>query len=105
MLGRLVEPAVETAERRVAGDPRLVENLAWGEPRTGHPEGSIAAHVEDLLEKLEAAVQRADALCEEMRLLTLASSADLRALRQWMTEEIVQQSRHGAAPVAITSSS
>ena len=40
-------------ERRVASDPRLVENLSWGEPRTGHPEGSIAAHVEDLLETLE----------------------------------------------------
>ncbi len=51
------------------------------------------------VEKLEAAVQRADALCEEMRLLTLASSADLRALRQWMTEEIVGQARHGAEPV------
>jgi len=40
-------------ERQVSSDPRLVDNLAWGEPRAGHPEGSIAAHVEDLLEQLE----------------------------------------------------
>jgi anti-sigma regulatory factor (Ser/Thr protein kinase) len=51
------------------------------------------------VEKLEVAVQQADVLCEEMRLLTLASSGDLRALRAWMTEEIVAQARHDAAPV------
>lgn len=49
--------------------------------------------------KLEVAVQRADILCEEMRLLTLASSADVRLLRRWMTEEIEQQARHNASPV------
>ena len=51
------------------------------------------------VEKLDKAVKAADVLCEEMRLLTLASPEDLRALRAWMTEEIVQQARHGAAPV------
>lgn len=40
-------------ERRVASDPELLDGLAWGEPRRGHPEGSVAAHVEDLLEELE----------------------------------------------------
>ena len=39
-------------------------------------------------------------LCAEMRLLTLASSEDLRALRAWMTHEVVQQTRYGAEPVA-----
>jgi len=37
-----------------------VENLGWGEPRTGHPEGSVAAHVEDLLETLEEWDEPAD---------------------------------------------
>ena len=36
----------------MARDPLLLEGLAWGEPRAGHPEGSVAAHVEDLLEML-----------------------------------------------------
>src|SRR3712207_5013454 len=39
-------------ERRVSSDRRLLDNLAWGKPRSGHPEGSIAAHVADLLETL-----------------------------------------------------
>jgi anti-sigma regulatory factor (Ser/Thr protein kinase) len=52
------------------------------------------------VQKLDMAVKAADVLCEEMRLLTLASSGDLRALRAWMTEEVVQQALHGAAPVA-----
>jgi hypothetical protein len=40
-------------ERRVTEDPQLLEGLAWGRPRKGHPEGSIAAHVGDLLEQLD----------------------------------------------------
>jgi hypothetical protein len=40
-------------EERVTSDPELLSGLAWGEPRTGHPEGSVAAHVEDLLEELD----------------------------------------------------
>ena len=51
------------------------------------------------VEKLDMAVKAADVLCEEMQLLTLASSDDLRALRAWMTEEVVRQTQHGAAPV------
>ena len=52
------------------------------------------------VEKLDRAVKAADVLCAEMRLLTLTSSADLRALRAWMTHEVVQQTRYGAEPVA-----
>ena len=40
-------------ERQVTSDPVLLDGIAWGEPRVGHPEGSVAAHVEDLLEELE----------------------------------------------------
>ena len=36
-------------ERAVAADPRLLEGLAWGSPRRGHPEGSVGRHVADLL--------------------------------------------------------
>lgn len=50
------------------------------------------------VQELERAVAAADELCEEARLLTLASSPELRALRRWMTEEIVGQI-HGAVPV------
>jgi len=36
-------------ERAVAEDPELLAGLAWGKPRAGHPEGTVGAHVGDLL--------------------------------------------------------
>ena len=36
-------------ERAVTADPRLLEGLAWGRPRRGHPEGAVGNHVADLL--------------------------------------------------------
>jgi anti-sigma regulatory factor (Ser/Thr protein kinase) len=52
------------------------------------------------VEKLARAVEAADVHCQEMRLLTLASSDEIRTLRAWMTEEVVNQIRHGAAPTS-----
>jgi hypothetical protein len=40
-------------ERRVVADPELLEGLAWGEPRAGHPEGPVGIHVADLLKQLD----------------------------------------------------
>jgi hypothetical protein len=40
-------------EARVTRDPDLLEGLAWGEPRAGHPEGAVARHVEHLLDRLD----------------------------------------------------
>ena len=40
-------------ERALTEDPELREGLAWGEPRPGHPEGSVGMHVGQLLETLE----------------------------------------------------
>jgi hypothetical protein len=48
--------------------------------------------------ELQRTVLAADALCEEARLLTLASTPELKALRAWMTEEIVAQTQ-GVDPV------
>ena len=50
------------------------------------------------VERLQDAVKRADRLCEEMQLLTLASTPDLRALRAWMTEQVAHQLRDHAEP-------
>jgi len=47
-------------EERVTRDPDLLEGLAWGEPRAGHPEGSVAAHVNDLLALLDEWEEPAD---------------------------------------------
>jgi hypothetical protein len=40
-------------ERAVAEAPELRAGLAWGEPRTAHPEGSVGAHVAHLLRAID----------------------------------------------------
>ena len=37
-----------TAFDRLTADGRYLKNIRWGEPRAGHPEGSIQAHIADL---------------------------------------------------------
>jgi hypothetical protein len=52
----------------------------------------------ELVEQLHVAVERADQLCRDGRLLTLASPPEIRELRAWMTHEVSTQARDGAAP-------
>lgn len=52
-----------------------------------------------MVQRLQEAVMAADALCEQMELLTVASPPELRALRAWMAGELVAQIDHGAPPV------
>ena len=40
-------------ERRLAADPTLRNGLAWGQPRRGHPEGTVEAHVGELLRMID----------------------------------------------------
>ena len=40
-------------EDRIARDPELRRGLAWGEPRAGHPEGTVGRHVAELLGTLD----------------------------------------------------
>jgi hypothetical protein len=40
-------------EEALARDPDLLAGWAWGQPRRGHPEGRVGAHVAHLLEKLD----------------------------------------------------
>jgi hypothetical protein len=74
----------ETAlELRVSQDPLLLEGLAWGKPRGGHPEGNVGAHVADLLETLnrwgETGQRRA-----ELRFIALVHDAMKYRVREWM---------------------
>jgi hypothetical protein len=67
-------------ERAVAEDPVLLEGLAWGEPRKGHPEGSVGAHVGDLIATIdrwgERGARRAD-----LRFIALVHDALKYAVR------------------------
>jgi len=38
----------------ITNDPRYQRNLDWGEPRAGHPEGTIRAHIAEVDGNLEA---------------------------------------------------
>lgn len=40
-------------ERRITAEPELLDGLAWGKPRAGHPEGAVGTHVSDLLRALD----------------------------------------------------
>ena len=60
---------------------------------------ALPGEASQMVRGLQAAVAAADQLCLERRLLTLASSEELTALRRWMTEEIVAQVEEGREPV------
>jgi len=37
----------------ILADPRYQRNLDWGEPRPGHPEGTVRSHIEEIEPNLE----------------------------------------------------
>lgn len=51
-------------ERQLSSNDELLQGLAWGKPRAGHPEGRVGAHVAELLQMIdrwgETAERRAD---------------------------------------------
>jgi anti-sigma regulatory factor (Ser/Thr protein kinase) len=51
-----------------------------------------------LMRRLHRAVERADELCEENQMLALASPPAIRRLRDWMTDEVVEQVELARAP-------
>ena len=69
-------------ERALSEDPVLQEGLAWGEPRRGHPEGSVAAHVADLLDTIERWGETGKRR-EELRLLALVHDALKNRVQNW----------------------
>jgi len=54
----------------IRADPRYLHNLDWGEPRPGHPEGTVRAHIAELERNLEALRPRlSEADCRKLLLL------------------------------------
>lgn len=75
------EPESEL-ERRLVSDPVLLEGLAWGRPREGHPEGSVGRHVADLLRTIdewgETGARRSD-----LRFLSLIHDSMKSDVNHW----------------------
>lgn len=70
-------------ERAVAGDAALIEGLAWGKPRSGHPEGSVGRHVADLLRRLDEWDERGEARsC--LRFIALVHDSFKYQVRDWL---------------------
>ena len=69
-------------ERAVAADPGLQEGLAWGKPRRAHPEGSVGAHVADLLETIERWGETGRRR-EELRFLALVHDSMKHQVQNW----------------------
>jgi hypothetical protein len=49
-----VRPDSADILRRIIRDERYQRNVAWGEPRAGHPEGTLVAHIAGLERNLQA---------------------------------------------------
>jgi hypothetical protein len=66
---------LETAlERAICADPRWRAGVMWGEPRSGHPEGAVIAHVADVLANVDRVAQDA-ADREQLRVAALVHDA------------------------------
>jgi hypothetical protein len=69
-------------ERAVAADPELLAGLAWGRPRKGHPEGTVGAHVADLLRTVERG-DHSPEVRTELRFLALVHDAFKYRVQEW----------------------
>jgi hypothetical protein len=69
-------------ERAVTADPELRAGLAWGKPRKGHPEGTVGAHVADLLRAIDRRGHPAPVRAE-LRFLALVHDAFKYRVQEW----------------------
>jgi hypothetical protein len=79
-------------ERAVSQDPVLLEGLAWGKPREGHPEGSVGAHVADLLATIDAWGERGRRR-SDLRFLALVHDSLKHQVRGWLPKS--GENHHG----------
>jgi hypothetical protein len=70
-------------ERALAGDDRLREGLIWGKPRKGHPEGTVGAHVAELLRTLDS-WGRPQPLRSDLRFIALVHDSLKGEVKDWL---------------------
>ena len=69
-------------ERRLVADPVLFEGMAWGKPRSGHPEGPVGTHVGDLLRTVDEWGEL-EPRRSELRFLALVHDALKNKVQYW----------------------
>jgi len=65
----------------VAADPELLEGLAWGAPRAGHPEGAVGTHVAHLLDAIDRSGETGERR-ELLRLMALVHDSFKSQVRE-----------------------
>ena len=70
-------------ERALLSDPEVLEGLAWGKPRSGHPEGSVGTHVADLLETIDRWGEQGERRAQ-LRFLAVIHDAFKFQVRNWL---------------------
>ena len=70
-------------EQQLAEDPVIRHGLGWGEPRSGHPEGSVGAHVAELLDTIDD-WREAEPRRTELRFLAIVHDALKYRVRHWL---------------------
>lgn len=70
-------------ERRLAEDPVVLRGLAWGKPRSGHPEGPVGRHVADLLARIDERGE-VEPLRSDLRFVALVHDALKYKVRDWL---------------------
>jgi hypothetical protein len=74
------ENPLETA---VAGDPELLEGLAWGKPRKAHPEGRVGNHVADLLKHIAAEGETGERRAQ-LRFVAIVHDSFKNRVKHWL---------------------
>jgi hypothetical protein len=74
--------AVSAVEDAIRADPAWQAGIRWGEPRFGHPEGSIADHIEEVLANVDRCAGD-DAQRERLRVIALVHDTFKGDVRFW----------------------
>ncbi len=64
--------AVDHVEARIRSDPQWQRGVAWGAPMRGHPEATVAEHIEEVLANV---AREPAALQEHLRVIALVHDA------------------------------
>jgi hypothetical protein len=77
-----IEPETDV-ERRIVSDPEWIEGASWGTDMEGHPEDTVADHVEEVLGNVDR-FGFDDATRARLRLIALTHDTFKHGVRWWL---------------------